>query len=274
MSRVTRLAAFALFPVVLLGAGAYQLLVRDAAVPQPALIRRDADAHRALSTQLGPRISRLIADRPPADRSAAPKLIALTFDDGPYPVETPLLLDTLEDLHVPATFFLIGRDAQQFPEITERIVRDGNEIANHTLTHPNLDALGPEEIKHELDGAAEVLGRFTSSSSVRTMMRPPHGRFTEATVVAAQRAGFHIILWTDDPGDWRTLEPEALAAQVIDHATAPDVVLLHSGRIATVQMLPEVVERFRKAGFTFVTAGELIKETGSEYLEHPLKLPV
>jgi peptidoglycan/xylan/chitin deacetylase (PgdA/CDA1 family) len=272
VSRASRLAAFALFPVVLIGAGAYQLLVRDAAVPQPALIRRDEDAHRAISTQLDARLGRMVADRPPADRSASPKLIALTFDDGPYPVETPLLLDALEDLHVPATFFLIGRDAQEFPGITARIVRDGHEIANHTMTHPNLDALGPEEIKRELDGASEVLGRFTGDPSVHTMMRPPHGRFTEATVVAAQHAGFHIVLWTDDPGDWRTLEPDALAQEVIDHATAPDIVLLHSGRLATVEMLPAVVERFRRAGFTFVTAGRLLEETGNEYLEHPLRL--
>lgn len=272
MMRPSRLAAFALFPVVLIGAGAYQLLVRDAAVPQPTIIRRDEDAHRAISMQLGARVARMIADRPPADRSAAPKLIALTFDDGPYPVETPLLLDVLEDLHVPATFFLIGRDAQEFPEITARIVRDGHEIANHTMTHPNLDALGPEEVKRELDDAAAVLGRFTSEPSVRTMMRPPHGRFTEATAVAAQHAGFQIVLWTEDPGDWRTLEPGELAEAVTAHATAPDIILLHSGRIATVEMLPDVVARFRKAGFTFVTAGRLLKETGNEYLEHPLRL--
>jgi peptidoglycan/xylan/chitin deacetylase (PgdA/CDA1 family) len=267
--RASRLAAFALFPVALAGAGAYQLIVRDTAVPQPAIIRRDADAHSILSTQLGARIARLVSERPQLDQAPAPKLIALTFDDGPYPVETPLLLDTLADLRVPATFFLIGRDAQQFPEITARIVRDGHEIANHTLTHPNLDSLGPQEIKQELDGAAEVLGRFTTDPGPRTMMRPPHGRFTEATVIAAQRAGFHIVLWTDDPGDWRTLEPETLAKEIFRHATAPDMVLLHSGRLPTIEMLPQVVERFRKAGFTFVTAGELLKVTGSEYLEHP-----
>jgi peptidoglycan/xylan/chitin deacetylase (PgdA/CDA1 family) len=272
VSRAWGVAAFALLPIALIGAGAYQLLVRDAAVPRPAVVMRDADTHRALSPQFDARVARFVNDRPPRERSASPKLIALTFDDGPYPVETPLLLDVLADLHVPATFFLIGRDAQQFPEITGRIVREGHEIANHTMTHPNLDALSPDEVKSELDGAAGVLGHFTSDPSVRTMMRPPHGRFTEATVAAAQRAGYHIILWTDDPGDWRTLAPEQLAAEIADHATAPDIVLLHSGRLPTVEMIPEVVERFRKAGFTFVTVSQLLKETGNGYLEHPQRL--
>jgi len=68
-------------------------------------------------------------------------LIALTVDDGPYPVETPLLLSQLRALGVRATFFLIGRDAVAFPELTARIERDGNEIANHTMTHPNLATL-------------------------------------------------------------------------------------------------------------------------------------
>ncbi len=73
------------------------------------------------------------------DRSDRPKLIALTFDDGPYPIFTPLLLDELRDLHVPATFFLIGRDAEQWPDLTRRIEAGGNEIADHTYSHPNLD---------------------------------------------------------------------------------------------------------------------------------------
>ena len=74
----------------------------------------------------------LTHELPTDDRSSRPRLIALTFDDGPYPVFTPMLLDVLRDLHVPATFFLIGQDAQQWPELTRRIEADGNEIADHT----------------------------------------------------------------------------------------------------------------------------------------------
>jgi chitin deacetylase len=93
-------------------------------------------------------------------------------------------------------------------------------------------------------------------------------------VRAAQAAGFHVILWNEDPGDWRTVAPEALAHDVELHATAPDIVLLHSGRMETTEMLPEVVARFRKAGYTFVTVGELMRRVPSRQIMHPLRHPV
>jgi peptidoglycan/xylan/chitin deacetylase (PgdA/CDA1 family) len=102
------------------------------------------------------------------------------------------------------------------------------------------------------------------------MMRPPHGRYTEQTVLAAQRAGYHVILWNDDPGDWRAVTPEKLADHILANATSPDIILLHSGRLATIQMLPGVVERFRKAGFTFVTVGELLQRLPLNVIDHPL----
>jgi peptidoglycan/xylan/chitin deacetylase (PgdA/CDA1 family) len=89
--------------------------------------------HPSLATRIA-----AVVGRPPAVGQRE-KLIALTFDDGPYPIETPLLLQTLHDLGVPATFFLIGRDAQQFPALAKLVGTNGNEIANHTLTHPDLD---------------------------------------------------------------------------------------------------------------------------------------
>ena len=91
------------------------------------------------------------------DRSNRPSLIALTFDDGPYPVFTPMLLDSCATCSVPATFFLIGRDAQQWPELTRRIERDGNEIADHTYSHPNLDEESTDQVRREiLEGAAAL----------------------------------------------------------------------------------------------------------------------
>jgi len=272
----SRLGAAVIVVVVLplMAYAAYRLVLHARAPVIPAIVTRTMDAHRALSRDVGARIDRFLHDRPSGDRSTWPKLVALTFDDGPYPVTTPLLLDTLSDLHVPATFFLIGRDAQEFPDLARRIERSGNEIANHTLTHPNLDALDADGVRRELAGGRDALEPLAHDPAISTMMRPPHGRFTEATVRTAQEDGYHIVLWNDDPGDWRSVEPAELAEHIERHATAPDIILLHSGRLATIAMLPSVVARFRQAGFEFVTVGELMQRAPVSVIDHPERRPI
>ena len=241
----------------------------------PAVVVRDTDAHRMLSPAIGARVDRFLHDRPPTDRTKNPHLIALTFDDGPYPVETGLLLDVLAELRVPATFFLIGHDTEMYPGLAKRIVADGHEIANHTQTHPaRFDALSPSGVKSELDLGAATLERYVRDPAIRTMMRPPHGRFTEATVTAAQADGYHVILWNDDPGDWRSVDASAIDKHMEENATAPDIVLLHSGRLNTVEALPSIVARFRAAGFTFVTVGQLLARVPAREIVHPAKLRV
>ncbi len=242
----------------------------------PAIVARDANAHRLLSRSLAAHVERFFKERSHGDRSHRPRLVALTFDDGPYPVDTPLLLDALRDLHVPATFFLIGDDTELFPALAERIERDGDEIANHTQTHPaNFDALSPDAVRDELRAGAATLERYVRDPAIATMMRPPHGRFTEATVEAAQSVGYHVILWNDDPGDWRAVAtPTVIDDHVAKYATAPDILLLHSGRIATIDSLPPLVRRFRAAGFRFVTVGEMMREVPVAEIVHPEKLPL
>ena len=260
--------------VVVAGVG-YKALLHFSQAPLPAIVTRTDDAHELLSQSIAARIGRALHDRGPSDRSASPRLVALTFDDGPYPVETPLLLDVLADAHVPATFFLIGNDALQYPALVRRIAAGGHEIANHTLTHPaDFESLDGEHVVRELDGGAAALGHYTADPAIRTMMRPPHGRFTEETVEAAQRDGYNVILWNDDPGDWRAVPPERIAGHIEQYATAPDIVLLHSGRLATVEMLPEVIARFKAAGFQFVTVGELLRRVPVVEIDHPAKHPV
>jgi len=258
--------------LVVAGYGVFHVAVKPVI---PAVVVRDTDAHRVLSGSLGARVDRLLHDRPPADRTKNPRLIALTFDDGPYPVETGLLLDVLAELHVPATFFLIGHDTEEYPGLAKRIAAEGHEIANHTQTHPaRFDSLGPPGVKRELDQGAATLERYVRDPAIRTMMRPPHGRFTEATVAAAQSDGYHVILWNDDPGDWRTVPASAIDAHLASNATAPDIVLLHSGRLNTIEALPAVVARFRAAGYSFVTVGQMLAHVPPRQIVHPAKLHV
>ena len=240
---------------------------------RPAVVPRDADAAALLHPSLGARLGALFGDaRAPV--SSRPRLVALTFDDGPYPVTTPLLLQRLRDLHVPATFFLIGRDAEQFPDLAREIAAAGHEIADHTLTHPDLDALDDRGVIAELRGGADSLERIAPDPAERTSFRPPHGRYTDATIRAAQSAGYATILWNDDPGDWRAVPASALQEHLLDRATAPEIVLLHSGRPATIAALGPVVSAFRAAGYEFVTVATLLRRTSADEINRPAKFPL
>jgi peptidoglycan/xylan/chitin deacetylase (PgdA/CDA1 family) len=264
--------AFVLLVGVGLGFGAWRLWLKSTDLLTPAIVMRHANAGRLVHPTLLDRI-RVLPGRPTAIAgSGHARLIALTFDDGPYPIATPLLLQTLRDLRVPATFFLIGRDAEQFPDLERAIAAGGDEIANHTLTHPDLDALSMAGVTAELRGGAIVLSRIAPDPAEHRYFRPPHGRYTLATLRAAQAAGFDTVLWNDDPGDWRDVSSAQLLAHVLTHATVPEVLLLHSGRVATVAMLPTLVGRFRAAGFSFVTVGELLEHTSVRALNHPAKI--
>lgn len=260
--------------VLALAYGVYRVFVHSSAIMRPAIITPSMNAHRALSPDIGARVDRLLHEQTGGDRTNRPRLIALTFDDGPYPVTTPLLLDVLAQLRVPATFFLIGRDAEQYPELTRRISRDGHEIADHTYSHPNLDQLSDASVRDELLRGAAVLHRYSADPAIDEYFRPPHGRFTEETIDVAQALHYHTILWSDDAGDWRSVPAQELAAHIEAHATAPEIVLLHSGRLSTIAMLPEVVARFRKAGYRFVTVGTLLESVPPADTNHPAKHPV
>ena len=255
-----------------LGYGAFRVFKHDQGL-HPAIVTPQMDAQQAISPSIAGHIKRLLNENVSyGDRSGRPKLIALTFDDGPYPVFTPLLLDTLQRLNVHATFFLIGRDAQQWPELAARIEQSGNEIADHTYTHPNLDQETNDQVRNEIRTGGRVLFELVHDKAVFDLFRPPHGRYTTATVKVAQSLGYKTILWNDDAGDWRpAVTPDGLATHLEEHATAPEIVLLHSGRLATVEMLPEVVERFRAAGYRFVTVSELLAAVKPYELNHPAK---
>ncbi len=254
-------------------AGGFRVFRHDSDI-KPALVTPHMNVHAEFSGDFSARLYRVTHGMVAQRTLAHPKLIALTFDDGPYPMFTPLLLDELRAMHVHATFFLIGRDAQQWPGIARLIEADGNEIADHTYTHPDLDHETNAQVREEILKGRDVLWHLTHDASVRDLMRPPHGRYTAATLRVAQRLGYKVVLWTDDSGDWRTLTPKQVETNLLHYASAPDIVLLHSGKLATIEALPSVVARFRKAGYTFVTAGELLRQVQPEAINHPLHLSV
>ena len=197
-----------------------------------------------------------------------PRLAVLTFDDGPYPVTTPVLVAELRALRVPADFFLIGNDVARQPAISEAVSAAGIGIGNHTFSHPEMTALSAQAQLDEIrSGAAAILA---ATGRPPTYFRPPHGNYNADTIRAAQAAGEITTFWDIDPGDWRTLTPDQVVANVTGQAKAPALILLHNGKEATIEALPRIVTAYRDAGFTFVSLAELLRQVPLDDINTPV----
>lgn len=237
----------------------------------PVIVPPTADVQAVVAPPASSIASRMMEDvRDLVDRPARPRLAVLTFDDGPYPVETSALVVRLAQLHAPADFFFIGDDARTQPAIARRVAGAGIEIGNHTLTHPEMTSLDPQAQSDEVRGGAAVLDALVAAP-VR-YFRPPHGNYDAATLQAAEAAGEIVALWDDDPGDWRTVTADQIVASVELQARAPAVILLHDGKDATIDALPRIVADFRAAGFEFVTLSELQRRATLDAIDDPQKV--
>lgn len=188
-------------------------------------------------------------------------LCALTFDDGPSP-NTPALLDMLEGYNIPATFFLLGKNASYYPQIVERMINSGHEIGNHSWSHPNLRLLSTERQAEEIINTDSIL---RSLGAMPLYMRPPYGSFDERTAQIAEQLGLSVILWSLDSRDWKRL-PDNYAKLLSTRGTIYDdgalrgIFLFHDTHKTTVDDLPRIVEHLRAGGCQrFVTVSEYLE---------------
>jgi peptidoglycan-N-acetylglucosamine deacetylase len=252
---ITRILA-----AVLLVAACVDLPAASVAGPKTALPKHAVAAHRMdqlpLSEKNEPNAIGPLGEvwRVPMQR----REIALTFDDGPYPFYTPLLLHELERSHAVGTFFLVGRSSQEFPELVRQIVADGNEIGNHTFNHYALTKLSTADIAQQIAKDGELLQPFTGHPI--TLFRPPHGRFDHRVVALAHAMGYETIFWNDSPEDTKNISPSLLVKRVLAQATPGGIVLLHNGQYKTVEALPVIIDTLRGEGYTFVTVTQLLQD--------------
>jgi len=200
------------------------------------------------------------------------RLAVLTFDDGPYPVETPALLAELASLDVPADFFLIGNDTRRQPAIAKAVAAGGDEVGNHSLTHPEMSELTLGAQRTEIADGAAVIDAVTGDRPA--FFRPPHGNYDEDTIRAASAVGESVALWDEDTGDWRDLTARQITQATIDQARAPAVILLHDGKDATIDALPQIVATYRRAGYRFVTLRELERDMPLDEINDPVRVTI
>ena len=181
----------------------------------------------------------------------------MTFDDGPQEKLTPKLLDLLAQHHVKATFFVIGQNVAEHPEIVARAAREGHEIGNHSWSHPNLAKMSEESIRRQLrqtdDAIRDAIGRRP------TLMRPPYGNLTTRQKQwVHQEFGYRIILWDVDPFDWKRPGPAVICNRIMTETRPGSIVLSHDIHAGTIQAMPDTLNQLEAKGYKFVTVSELI----------------
>ncbi len=182
------------------------------------------------------------------------KRVALTFDDGPDDY-TERYLDVLDDLGVPATFFLIGEYATARPELVREYLRRGHQVASHGYDHTRFSALGRRALLEQCAKTEQALGGQISG---RPWVRPPHGSLDATALVSLLSSGYTIALWSVDACDYDDRDPASIALRCAPpKVSSGDVLLFHEGQQWTLDALPRIVTALHASGYECVTMHDL-----------------
>lgn len=214
----------------------------------PSLRNPDMNLPSSGSGALGVTYSRVRTNLP---------YIAMTYDDGPHPQNTPRLLDMLRERNIKATFYVIGRSVNLYPQITRRIVAEGHEIGNHTWTHRNLKTLSSAEVRKELNRTRDIIVS-TCGVKPRTM-RPPYGALRQdQRSWIYKEYGYPTILWSVDPEDWKRPGISVVTSRIVNNTRNGGIVLAHDLHKPTVDAMPGTLDGLLRKGFKFVTVSQLL----------------
>lgn len=210
-----------------------------------------------MATSVRALIRNAVFDRVPGLlRKARPgsKRVALTFDDGPDDMTTRYL-DLLDELDVPATFFVLGDYAAKHPELVREYVRRGHQVAGHGYDHQRFTKLSRRDLLDQCRRTDQALG---GQATGRSWVRPPHGSLDAKSLIALRASGYVVALWTIDSYDYGDSNPETIAERCGPAAVGDgDVILLHEGQEWTLEALPRIVSTLTAAGLQFVTMHDL-----------------
>ena len=189
------------------------------------------------------------------------KKVALTFDDGPHPRITRQILDYLDKEDIKATFFIIGCNAEQWPEIVKEEIEKGHEIGNHTYSHDEKKRRSASQMHDDLAHADDILRGSFGYETV--LFRPPQGVCNDNVISAASDFEYKIVLWDIDTHDWAHVSTESIVSNVKQNVNEGDIILFHdytSGESHTLDALKIIVPYLKSEGYTFATVSGLISD--------------
>ncbi len=194
------------------------------------------------------------------------KYVALTFDDGPNPIYTPEILNILNEKNVKATFFLIGKNVEDYPEVARRIVNEGHTIGSHTYSHRSLIPLSVKGTDYEIKKAEAAIEKVTGVRP--TLFRPPRGVYSSYARKLLKNQRYTLVLWDLSAIDWAELAPKEIVSNVVNNVKPGSIILMHDSgdlikyrggnRYSTVRALPEIIDKLRAQGYEFVTIDQMI----------------
>lgn len=188
------------------------------------------------------------------------KIVAITFNDGPHPSYTPQILDILAKYNAKATFFVSGNKVKSYPDILEREVKEGHEIANHTYNHIYDKNMSAVLLSSELDQTDKVIWEIAKYKP--SLYRPVGGFHNDLIINTAVKKGFKVVLWSwsQDPQDWKRPAANTISNHIIKSLRAGDIILLHdwTDRPQTVKALETTLDYLYKNGYECVTVSDLL----------------
>ena len=202
-----------------------------------------------------------LAGTPPCRRYCSVRVngpyVAMSFDDGPSATLTPKLLDILKERGIKVTFFVIGENAVQHPEILARAAAEGHEIGNHTWDHPQLTKLSDVRVQEELNKTSDVI--FQATGKKPTLLRPPYGAMNPRLChMIEEQDGMKIILWSVDPLDWKRPGSQVVSQRILAGTKPGAIILSHDIHPGTVGAMAATLDALLAKGYKFVTVSELI----------------
>lgn len=181
------------------------------------------------------------------------KRIALTFDDGPDPYYTEQLIKGLEERGVKATFFVMGKKAEEHPDIIRKMQENGYLIGNHTYSHMQLKKGSEEQFKQELQRTSSIIEEITGHGT--EFVRPPYGTWEKKF---ESELNMFPVLWTIDPLDWCSSDAASVTRNVIGKAEENAIILMHDQYKSSVTAALEIVDILKKEGYEFVTVDQIM----------------
>ncbi|GAB6154402.1 polysaccharide deacetylase family protein [Desulfosporosinus burensis] len=182
------------------------------------------------------------------------KVVALTFDDGPDPIDTPAVLDILKAKNARATFFVLGKAAQANPFLLKRLINEGHEIGNHSFNHDYQQ----RKLVAELSQTDKII--FEATGTHTYFYRPPGGFVSKTQLETVKKNGHIVVLWSVDSKDWRNPGVKPIVDNVMRDVFPGAIILMHDGgyqRSQTVKALGSIIDNLRAQGYRLATLSEL-----------------